>query len=234
MKSWLGCFGLVAVAVLACAACSEANPTTGAGGSGGAGGGAGTGGAGGSTGGSGGSGAEDGGDGEDGGGLGPSTTKLCSVIYENDKITYTPSTVPVYTCNGSKSTTYPTGPNACRNDADCAIINTGKVRELVRNCALSCRSFEPAPTAPESERVMKCGQMADCNNTCVKMATATMIMQPGITNGCGKCYTDVALCSISECLSECAVDADAIECIKCQFAKGCRVPYERCSGLDRQ
>jgi hypothetical protein len=233
MKSWLACIGWVAVAVLTSAACSEANPGTGAGGSGGTGA---TGGAGGGAGtaGTGGSGAEDGGGGDDGGGLGPSTTKGCSVIYENDKIMYTASTVPVYTCNGSKSTTYPTGPNACRNDADCAIINTGKVRELVRNCALSCRSYEPMPGVPEAERVMKCTQMADCNTKCVKDATATNIMQPGISNGCGKCYTEIALCSIAECLSACAVDADAIECIKCQFEAGCRVPYERCSGLDRQ
>jgi hypothetical protein len=154
-------------------------------------------------------------------------------IYDADKIPYTATTVPVYTCNCSKSTTHPTGPNACRNTSDCAIINTGMVRELVRNCALPCRQYEPMPGVPESERIMKCAQMADCNTMCVKMATNNL-MPPGLTDACGACYTDVALCSIALCLSECAANADAIACIQCQFANGCRVPYERCSGLDRQ
>jgi len=30
-----------------------------------------------------------------------------------------------------------------------------------------------------------------------------------------------------------AANADAIPCITCQFKYGCRVPFERCSGLDR-
>jgi hypothetical protein len=241
MKSWLGCIGLVAVAVATSVACSEDNG--GSGGTGGTGG-TGTGGAGGSGGASGGEmdastcpGAEDGGGddggGADGGDLGPGTTKGCVTIYEADKIPYTASTVPVYTCNSCKSTVYPTGTNSCRNTSDCSIINTGMVRELVRNCALPCRQFEPAPGIPESDRIMKCNEMADCNFKCVKMATNNL-MPPGLTDACGKCYTDVALCSISECLQFCAANADAIDCIKCQFEKGCRVPYERCSGLDRQ
>jgi hypothetical protein len=175
---------------------------------------------------------EDGGD-SDGGDLGPSAVKQCVTIYEADKIPYTATTVPVYTCNSCKSTTHPTGTNSCRNESDCSIINTGMVRELVRNCALPCRQYEPPPTAPEADRIMMCNQMAECNSSCVKMATNNL-MPPGLSDACGKCYTEVALCSIAECLSACAANADAIECIKCQFEKGCRVPYERCSGLDRQ
>ena len=233
MKSRLGCIGLVAVAVLTSFACSDSNETTGGGGAGG-------------TGGAGGSGGTGGGEmdasscpadsdagGGDGGDLGPGTVTQCVTVYEADKIPYTATTVPVYTCNACKSTLHPTGPNACRNSSDCAIINTGKVRELVRNCALACRQYEPMPMAPESERVMKCNQMADCNMMCNKMATNNL-MPPGLTDACGKCYTDVALCSIAHCLSACAADADAIDCIQCQFMAGCRVPYERCSGLDRQ
>jgi len=229
MKSWLGCIGLVAaVAVLTSVACSEDS-----GGSGGTGGTGGTGGGG--TGGE--ADASTCSAADDGGGadvdLGPGTVKQCVTIYDADKIPYTATTVPVYTCTCSKSTVYPSGPNACRNDNDCSIINTGKVRELVRNCALPCRQYEPAMGVPESERIMKCSQMAECNSSCVKMATNNL-MPPGLTDACGKCYTEVALCSIAECLQQCAADADAIECIKCQFEKGCRVPYERCSGLDRQ
>jgi hypothetical protein len=175
---------------------------------------------------------EDGGD-SDGGDLGPSAVKQCVTIYEADKIPYTATTVPVYTCNSCKSTTHPTGTNSCRNESDCSIINTGMVRELVRNCALPCRQYEPPANAPEADRIMMCKQMADCNSTCVKRDTNNL-MPPGLSDGCGKCYTEVALCSIAECITACAANADAIECIKCQFEKGCRVPYERCSGLDRQ
>jgi hypothetical protein len=165
-------------------------------------------------------GAGDGGStGEGGGG----TPMSCVQVNDADKMAYSASTIPAYTCDGNKSTTYPAGPNACRNQSDCAFITTGRVREIVRTCGLSCRSYEP-----------DCAMMAMCNTECVSMATATMIMQPGVSAPCGECYTNIALCSLAYCLSECAANADAIECVKCQFMAGCRVPFERCSGLDRQ
>jgi hypothetical protein len=68
----------------------------------------------------------------------------------------------------------------------------------------------------------------------VKDITAMKIMQPGISVGCGKCYTDITLCSRALCLEQCVGGADLPQCVKCQFEKGCRVPFEKCSGLDRQ
>jgi hypothetical protein len=155
-------------------------------------------------------------------------------MNECDGITYTGTMPPPYTCNGSKSTKYPDGPNACRNDSDCTIINTGLVREIVKGIALGCREHEPPEGAPEAERIAACKVEADCNTTDVKRITAMKIMEPGISDACGQCYTGIALCSIGFCLMECAASADAIECVKCQFKSGCRTVYEKCSGLDRQ
>jgi hypothetical protein len=224
MKSFLCCIGLVAVAVLTSAACGDSDtPPAGAGGAGGTGG---TGGAGG-TGGS-------------GGGTcatpdaGMSATVGCVTINECDKLTYSGMIPPAYTCNGSKSTKYPDGLNACRNDADCAIINTGLVRNIVKEVALSCRSFEPAMGIPEADRIAACEKMAECNTKDVKSATSMKIMPPGISDACGQCYTGIALCSVAFCAGQCVADADSADCVKCQFDAGCRIVYERCSGLDRQ
>jgi hypothetical protein len=147
---------------------------------------------------------------------------VCVQIEDADKLSWTGAAAPTYTCNASPSTANPTGGNACRNDADCAIIGSGMVREITRVCMLSCRSYEP-----------DCAKIADCNSQCVGEQTKMKIMDPGISAGCGACYTNVALCSLAYCLSECAADADAPECVACQFQAGCRLPFERCSGLDR-
>jgi len=220
MKTWVCWIGLCAIAAFAGISCGDSETSTGSGGAGG-------------TGGSGGAG------GSDGGMCDPdaskSTTVICVTANDCDKLApYTGPTPPVYTCNGSKSSKYPDGPNACRNDSDCEIINTGLVRDIVRTIALSCRSYEPDPNAPEAERITKCKAEADCNTAEVKKETARQIKEPGLTDACGQCYTQVALCSIAFCLSDCAANADAPGCVKCQFEQGCRLPYERCSGLDRQ
>jgi hypothetical protein len=215
MKSWSRGVGLVVLAIVTGVSCGDDDgPVNGRGGAGG------TGGTGGTSG-SGGTGGEGGtaGSGSDGG----VTMVDCVTVRDDEKITFTGTAPPMYTCDANKSTTHPDGPNSCRNASDCAIINTGKVRDLVRNCGLGCRS--PG---------ISCADLATCNSNCVKMATANMIMQPGLTEACGTCYTNIALCSLAFCLSECVADADAIPCVQCQFASGCRVPFEKCSGVDRQ
>jgi hypothetical protein len=214
MKSWLCCFGMVAVAMGLSTACGDDSPSPGTGGAGGSGA---TGGTGGSSG-TGGTGGDDGG----GGDRGKATTVECTTVYENEKINYTGTAAPVYKCDGMKSTKYPDGPNACRNDSDCTIIAIG-VRDHVRQCAVGCQ-----------QSPINCPAEAACNTTCVKEATSTKVMQPGLSDACGKCYTDISVCSRIFCLSECVADADAIACVKCQFSYGCRVPFEQCSGLDRQ
>jgi len=213
--------GLVAVAVLTSAACGDdSGSTTGSGGSGG-------------TGGSGGSGGSD-----DAGtdGPGKSQTVACTTVYDSDKIQYTGTAAPVYTCDTNKSTRYPDGPNYCRNQSDCDMINTPPqgIRLVVKECALSCLDKEPTETDTEADRVAKCAVSAECKANCVRMATAMKFKPPGISDACGKCYVDISACSIAFCLSKCSADPDAIDCVKCQFENGCRVPFEKCSGVDRQ
>jgi hypothetical protein len=222
MKSLLCCIGLVAVAVLTSPACGgdDSSPT----GSGGSGGTAGSGGTGGSP------GcvvASDAGSG--------SQTVQCTVVQEADKIPYTCATAPVYTCNASKSTRYPDGPNACRNDSDCAMINTppAGIRDMVRTCAVGYIAELPPMGSTEPERVAACTKVAGLVSTCVRDVTTMKFMPPGISDACGKCYIDIALCSSAFCLGECIANADAIDCIKCQFLSGCRVPFEKCAGVDR-
>jgi hypothetical protein len=147
---------------------------------------------------------------------------VCVAVHDEDKLAWNSTALPMYACDANKSTKYPDGSNACRNTSDCAIIASGKVREITRVCGLSCRSYEP-----------DCAKMAECNSQCVVDVTKMMIMDPGISPACGGCYTDIALCSLAYCLSNCAASADAPECVKCQFESGCRIPFERCSGLDR-
>jgi hypothetical protein len=222
MKSWLCCMGVVAVAIFTGAACGDDSSSTGSGGTGGTGG----------TGGSGGSGATDGG-GTDGSGA--SQTEGCVTVYDADKINFTGTVSPVYTCTAAKSTRYPDGPNACRNQSDCDMINTPPtgIRGTVKECALGCLDKEPKPGIPEADRVAACMVAADCKSTCVRNTTAMRFKPPGISDACGKCYTEISACSIAFCLADCSADADAIGCIKCQFENGCRVPFERCSGIDR-
>jgi hypothetical protein len=218
MKSWLCCIGLFAVAVFASAACGDDSTPTGTGGAGG----------------TGGTGGSDGGDVCATPDAGKSMSVGCVTVNECDKVTYAGTMPPAYTCNASKSTKYPDGLNACRNQSDCDIIGTGLVRDIVRVIALGCRDREPMPGVPEEQRIAACKAEADCNTSDVRKTTAAKIMQPGLTEECGQCYTGIALCSIAFCLSECAANADDIACVKCQFAAGCRTIYERCSGLDRQ
>ncbi len=163
------------------------------------------------------SGAGDGGSAE--GGL---SSMFCVQVKDEDKVPAPGGMAPAYKCDNTPSTQHPGSGNSCRNDSDCAIIGTGMVREIVRQCALGCRTPEP-----------HCEMMAKCNSDCVLQQTRLVIREPGLSAACGACYTNVALCSLAFCLSECAADADAPACVTCQFQSGCRVPFERCSGLDR-
>ena len=126
-----------------------------------------------------------------------------------------------YLCDANPSTNAEAA-NACRNDADCAIIDSGLVRDMARSCGLSSRS------------VADCDARAEFNKTCVIQETSTKIAAPGLSTECASCYAEIVLCSLHFCLSECAANADAPECVTCQLASGCRIPFEQCSGLERK
>jgi hypothetical protein len=157
----------------------------------------------------------------DGDGDGDGDGGMASCVTEVERLEVASSAVPVYTCDENPSTNYPESGNACRNTADCALIATDRVRHLAKNCALTCRDKTD------------CAEAAACNGDC--LANDTMNQLGGtLTDGCSACYEQVALCMLDKCYAECAADADAPGCVECSFTQGCRVPFERCSGLDRK
>src|SRR6476659_4004307 len=64
---------------------------------------------------------------------------VCVTVQDADKLAWTGSAAPTYTCDAQPSAKNPDGGNACRNASDCAIIASGMVREITRVCMLSCR-----------------------------------------------------------------------------------------------
>jgi hypothetical protein len=156
---------------------------------------------------------------EGGGGLVPNGADVsCSDNLEVDpKPT---KQAPVYLCDENPSTTYPDSDSPCRNSSDCEIIEGSNVRETARNCGLGCRDK------------LECDERSECNSGCVIMGT-NLYQAPGLTPECADCYAEISACALEFCLSECAANADAPDCVFCQLAMGCRLPFERCSGLDR-
>ena len=144
-----------------------------------------------------------------------------SCVDELEPLDLTPETPPQYTCNEQPSQSYADSPNACRNAADCALIDTQKVRRLAKECALSCRG------TPD------CGEAEQCNQNCLRSGTMQQLGGE-LSNACSSCYAQAALCGLENCYAECADDADSLDCVECSFKKGCRLPFEHCSGLDRQ
>jgi len=132
------------------------------------------------------------------------------------------SVKPEYTCDAKPSSKMPDSKNACRNDSDCEIIDSDKVREIARVCGLSCRSYTD------------CDELDACNKKCVTDTTAMKVMEPGLSGACSSCYAGIAACALEKCLSECSANADSPECVMCSFTSGCRIPFEECSGLDRK
>lgn len=161
---------------------------------------------------------DDGGGGGDGDG-GDAAVVSCVGELEADE---SGATAVTYLCDANPSAD-PEAQNACRNAADCAIIDTDEVRELAKNCGLASRGMES-----------DCDVFEQFNLDCVITETSNKIMAPGLSEPCAQCYAETVVCGTQYCLSECAADADAPECVSCQLEAGCRLPFERCSGLERQ
>jgi len=141
-------------------------------------------------------------------------------------------------CGSSSSTPSPAGDGGSQGTVCVTIHDDDKIIPWTSTAlpVYACDANK-STTYPDGGNACRntsdCAKMAECNSQCVVDTTKMKIMDPGISPACGACYTDVALCSLAYCLSECAANADAPECVKCQFESGCRVPFERCSGLDR-
>jgi hypothetical protein len=128
-----------------------------------------------------------------------------------------------YLCDAEPSDKYADSDNACRNALDCELIDSDMVRELARTCGLASRGMES-----------DCDAFREFNRDCVIMETKLKIKAPGLSSACADCYADTVVCGLQFCLSECAASADDPQCVACQVKHGCRVPFERCSGLDRK
>jgi hypothetical protein len=159
---------------------------------------------------------------DDGGSI---ATESCAEGLE--PLELSPAAPPDYACDSQPSSVYPDGPNACRNQADCALIDLGNqnkltaLRQIAKNCALSCQGAKG------------CDARATCNDNCIR-GESMKNLGSTLSQACGDCYTFVAVCGLEKCLSECSDDPDTLDCVECSFKSGCRVPFERCSGLDRK
>jgi hypothetical protein len=151
---------------------------------------------------------------------GESDAGTASCITELEPLAAPSSDVPDYTCDASPSSDAESA-NACRNAPDCELIATDRIRHLAKNCALTCRDNDD------------CGEAAECNGGCLANDTMNQFGKV-LSDGCSACYEQVALCMLEKCYAQCAADPDAPACVECSFDQGCRLPFERCSGLDRK
>jgi hypothetical protein len=144
-----------------------------------------------------------------------------SCVTDLEKVNLAPTAPPKYKCDANKSSVYPDGGNACRNTNDCDLIATDQIRRLAKECAIGCRG------------ATDCDMAQTCNHNCLNSATKNQL-DGTLSDGCGLCYAHVALCAFEHCYAQCADDPDSLDCVECSFKEGCRVPFEKCSGLDRE
>ncbi len=159
---------------------------------------------------------------------GDAGTAVATCATDLEPLDLSPDAPPDYLCDGQKSSTYADGPNACRNQADCDLIDESNeqkmtaMRQIAKTCALGCRRSDGDCVALEA-----------CNRNCIS-ETSKNYLSATLSTDCADCYTRVAICGLEQCLSECADDPDTLDCVECSFKTGCRLAFERCSGLDRK
>lgn len=155
------------------------------------------------------------------------------ICFDEDALEPSPNPTmdaPSYNCDANPSAD-PEARNACRNDADCAIIATDLVRATAKDCGLGCLN-----SSDQDGDGSVCNELLECNTTCV--VANTFIYDPneggnGLSEGCASCYSDIAACALKFCFMECVDDPDTGDCVLCQLENGCRIPFEKCSGLEQ-
>jgi len=105
----------------------------------------------------------------------------------------------------------PPAGDQCVNEADGAILSGGEVDATgaAQTCGLGCLAQED-PGA--------------CSMTCVMDET-------GLSAGCAGCYVGTIVCTIDNCVAECAADPTSDDCGACQVDAGCINDFYACSGL---
>ena len=112
-----------------------------------------------------------------------------------------------YFCTGDVEANLPVV-DACINDADLVILGGDtNVTGEAQDCGLACLG-DADPGA--------------CSATCVEDAT-------GLTTDCAGCYAGTVVCSIENCLAQCATDPTSEACATCQ-AENCLDEFYTCTG----
>ena len=99
--------------------------------------------------------------------------------------------------------------NQCTGDDDLAKIQAGDPNGAATTCGLGCLAN---------------GDPATCSMECVTTET-------GLSEGCAGCYVETIVCTIDNCVGDCAVDPSSDACTTCQNDSGCIERFYACSGL---
>ena len=113
-------------------------------------------------------------------------------------------------CNMGTCEAAPTpATNQCTNDDDLAKIEAGDPNGAATTCGLGCLANADPAT---------------CSMDCVTKET-------GLSEGCSGCYVETIVCTIDNCVGDCAVDPSSDACTSCQNTAGCIERFYACSGL---
>lgn len=104
----------------------------------------------------------------------------------------------------------PEADGVCQNSNDCPFVESGEARILAGNCGRECLTSGNTDEA--------------CPLTCLQD-------EIDISDECGTCYADTAVCGIMNCAAECLADPEAAVCVNCLVDSGCRSDFNDCSGL---
>jgi hypothetical protein len=98
----------------------------------------------------------------------------------------------------------------CQNPMDCPFVASGQARMTAgvcgQDCLLSGNTDEACPR--------------DC-----------LLEELEMSEECGGCYADAAVCGIMMCAAACIDDPEAEICQDCLIESGCREAFSTCSGL---
>jgi hypothetical protein len=98
----------------------------------------------------------------------------------------------------------------CQNPNDCPFVESGEARIAAGTCGQTCLTSGNTDEA--------------CPKDC-------LLEEIEISDECGTCYAEAAVCGIMSCAAECIADPEAEECQTCLMESGCREAFNECSGL---
>lgn len=116
----------------------------------------------------------------------------------------------------------PTGDDRCKNEADATAYALVKdaitgiaADEATKGCAATLVDPEDPAAMDELSACVACGVSVEAK----------------LSASCSSCVADAVLCTVIQCLAECAADATATACLDCQDENGCLDDIDTCQGL---